>query len=162
GEEAIVLHDSFQRFGSNVVAPLIDKEFARILGRLETVGSGVHVTVVLDSCFSGGATRGSGAGVRSIGRAEDVLGRPYTPDVSLPDDPMFTNYNFDGKLLRGQTSTRSAQAGSIVVLTAAGEREEAREVKIGGANGTSSGLFTTALLAALSQGSPSNLTYADV
>jgi hypothetical protein len=84
-----------------------DTEMAKIIERM--LKKGLIVTIVLDSCHSGGATKGNGGAVaRGIGII-DKTPRPIDSMVASTEELENTWKNFNGKSL---ASTKNLQGGS--------------------------------------------------
>ncbi len=135
-DETFMLHDA--RTGG--VGDLVDDEFNQMLARLHAKTN--NITVVLDSCNSGTATRGD---------ANTYVARFFEPaeeDLSLP--AVDTAATGDG----GAGWAPEAMPG-LVVLTAASDGTPALEMD-------GRGIFTDAVIQALSQASDKPLTYAQI
>ncbi len=140
-----------------------DVEIAHLLKAM--VDKGLVVTVVFDSCHSGGATRGKGNAVkRGIESVDDSV-RPATSDVASTDELFATWQAADGNAK--QANTRNIKPGSgwllepkgYTLLAACRAQESAYEYPVD--NGEMSGALTYWLLEALQQLSPT-LTYKQV
>lgn len=110
-----------------------DREMTRIFNA--ALDKGVHLTVIFDSCHSGGISRGIGPlyrerelafDPRDIDQAPDTLGngQPVLAPAERPDNP-------------------------ALVLSAAQQDQTAKEMPTGDANAEPHGAFTAALLQAL-------------
>lgn len=135
-DETFMLHDA----RTDNVRDLLDDEFNQMLARLHAKTR--NITVVLDSCNSGSATRGD-AGTFVARYFEPEGETPATPEASgvLPGD--------------GSAGWIPATMPGLVVLTAATDGTAALET--GG-----HGIFTDALIQVLGQASGKPLTFAQV
>ena len=151
-DEALVPTD----IGNSEARYLRDVEMAHLLQKM--VDKGLIVTVVFDSCHSGGATRGEGKAVaRGIGVVDTTV-RPTDSLVASPEDLAST--------WQGQTSggTRSLKTGGgwllepkgYTLLAACRAAESAMEFPFDGSE--SNGALTYWLLDSLKQIGP-GLTY---
>lgn len=135
---------------------LRDLELAYLLQRL--VDRGAHVTLVLDACHSGGATRGGVDAVPRSGGFTDQRVR-FRPSLVAPEDELVATWPV-------RPRTRAAVLGSgwlpeprdYVLLAACRESELAVEADFGGVRG---GVLTHYWLKALTQ-LRSDLTYRQV
>ncbi len=135
-----------------------DVEIAHLLKAM--VDKGLVVTVVFDSCHSGGATRGQGKAVKRGIEAVDTSTRPATSDVASNDE-LIASWRAAGG------TTRNVKPGSgwllepkgYTLLAACRAQESAYEYPAD--NGEVSGALTYSLLEALQQLSPT-LTYKQV
>lgn len=112
--------------GPDGVADIRDKELVRLY--MAAAKKGIWLTVVADSCHSGGLSRGAA----SFSRGKDAPADPrYVDDKGIAQDP---------------TRKDSGVPHPVLVLAAAYEKEEAREDDSGD---KPHGAFTKALLEAL-------------
>ncbi|SHN38287.1 caspase family protein [Cryptosporangium aurantiacum] len=119
------------------VPDLQDYELATLLDRI--AGNGVHVVVILDSCHSGGATRGEAVSERFAPPATE----PPAPETLL--DEVLAGTSRDGS-----AEVAERRRGNHVALTACQIHQTAAEYR---RDGEFRGAFTTALLnAANAQG----------
>ncbi len=91
---------------------LRDHELARLLA--EMVNKGLHVTIVLDSCHSGGATRGVRDAVSDVAvRGVDFIDRTERPLESLvaPREELEKSWAALGKVAPGSAATRNLATG---------------------------------------------------
>ncbi len=108
-------------------ADVRDKELARLY--LAAAKKGIWLTVIADSCHSGGLSRGA----TSFARGKDAPNDPrYVNDKGIPEDP---------------TRRSSGVPHPVLVLAAAFEKEEAKEDDTGD---KTHGAFTKALLERMS------------
>ncbi len=117
-DQTIVPYDA-----ADGVADIRDKELARLY--LAAAKKGIWLTVIADSCHSGGLSRGAAL----FSRGKDA-----------PADPRYVN---DKGIAVDPTRADSGVPHTVLVLTAAYEKEEAREDDTGN---EPHGAFTKALL----------------
>ncbi len=110
-----------------------DREMARIFNA--ALDKGVHLTVIFDSCHSGGISRGIGPVYRERALAFDPRDINEAPDT-LPNGQQ-----------RPAPTQRADNAA--LVFSAAQQDETAKEMPTGDANAEPHGAFTAALLQAL-------------
>jgi Caspase domain len=110
-----------------------DREMTRIFNA--ALDKGVHLTVIFDSCHSGGISRGIGPVYRERALAFDPRDIGEAPDT-LPD---------------GQPRPAPTQRAdnSALVFSAAQQDQTAKEMPTGDSNAEPHGAFTAALLQAL-------------
>jgi Caspase domain len=123
-----------------------DREMTRIFDA--ALDKGVHLTVIYDSCHSGGMSRGIGPIYRTRELAFDPRDIDQAPDT-LPD----------GKPVPSPTERTDNPA---LVLSAAQQDETAKEMPTGGTNAEPHGAFTAALLQtlqALPADTPASVVY---
>ncbi len=136
-DETLILHDS--RTGS---APdLVDDILAGLLAELHARTR--HITVILDSCNSGTATRGSGG---------SYTARKFSP-LFEPDSELAAILSTDLATGDGGGEFGAGGLPGIVTFGAAGDGTSALERD-------GQGVFTEALIRVLSQTGPAPLTYA--
>jgi len=116
---------------------LLDKELALLLD--DVAEGGCHVVVVLDSCHSGGATRGPDVVVRTVPRASVPPAYHLLPDLA-------------------ERYAAGAPAVRHVLLAACQPEELAGETRL---DGTWRGQFTWALLRAMHRAGPTT-TYREL
>lgn len=135
-DETLMFHDA----RTAGVGDLVDDEFNRMLARLHARTK--HITVWLDSCNSGTATRGDANTyiARFFKPAEEEISQPTVDAELIGED--------------GAGWVPEAMPG-LVVLTAASDGTPALEI-----NGR--GIFTDAIIQVLSQASDKPLTYAQI
>jgi len=137
-DETLLLHDA----RTDGVGDLVDDEFNQMLARLQKKTQ--NVTVILDSCNSGTATRGPGAGT--------TVARFFEP--AEPEEAAAEAAGADGGG-DGGAGWVPAELPGLVTLTAATDSNPAMET-----NGY--GIFTNALIAVMSQVGDRPMTYAQV
>ncbi len=137
-DETFVLHDSRTGHGESQVDDLVDDDFNAMLARLYEKTT--NIVVILDSCNSGTATRGPSEWVT---RWQD------------PTDPAAVCPKGTASGAQTESGWRPPQMPGMVTFTAASDGTSALER--GG-----EGIFTTALVEVLSQGTDRPLTYAQV
>jgi hypothetical protein len=126
-DETIVPYDA-----PDGVADIRDKELVRIYAR--AARKGVYLTVIADSCHSGGLSRGA----RTFSAS-----RALEPDPRSVDDPGERDSSNQPILVTQQSADIRVP---VLVLAAAGEEEEAREDVY---DDQPHGAFTAALLQAM-------------
>lgn len=137
-DETFLLHDARTGSGERRIGDLVDDDFHQMLSRLHEKTQ--HAVVILDSCNSGTATRGPSG---LVARWQD------------PDDPTMACPRVDASEAREESSWKPQAMPNLVAFTAASDGTSALEM--GG-----HGIFTTALLDVLTQGTDAPLTYAQV
>ena len=137
---------------------LLDIELAKLLQ--DMVNKGLIVTIVLDSCHSGGATKGE-VNIRGLGTI-DQTPRPTTSLVADLEDlkANWSSLGTQGKT-RGLHSNLVSDTNGYVLLAACRPNEFAFEYVVDRAKGNYGGALTNFLLESFRQLSP-NLTYKDV
>ena len=126
-----------------------DREMARIFNA--ALDKGIHLTVIFDSCHSGGISRGIGPVYRERALAFDPRDIAEAPDVSANGQP------------RPAPTERSDNPA--LVFSAAQQDQTAKEAPTEGAGSEAHGAFTAALVEALQvlpANSPASLVYARV
>lgn len=136
-DETLMFHDA--RTGK--VTDLLDDEFNRMLVSLNKKTE--RITVILDSCNSGTATRGP--------EASTVKARYFTPLT----EPIDTHDDISETLLEGAKGLINESLLGLVVFSAATDNNPALEK-----NGR--GIFTDALLRVMMEVAEQPLTYAQV
>lgn len=141
-DECLVLYDSMPNG-----LLLADKELAVLIG--EVAQRGVHLTVTLDACHSGSATRSvdAFAGLQSRVVPADEAGKPSLLDSYLDG-------HYSQRLKRGE-SLRTAP-GRHMLLAACARQQEAKE-----SSQERRGIFSATLLDVL-ETTGGNLSYADL
>jgi len=137
-DETFLLHDARTGSGHQYVGDLVDDEFHKMLERLHAKTK--RAVVILDSCNSGTATRGPSGLVARWQDPEDST--KACPEVNEPEARM-------------ESSWRPQAMPNLVALTAASDGTSALERD-------GQGIFTSALLKVLTQGTDAPLTYAQV
>ncbi len=135
-DETFVLHDS----RTDGIIDLLDDEFNLMLARLHKKTQ--NITVILDSCNSGTATRAANAGT-GIARFIETV-----DDDEDESNPSTSDIEGDG-----ETGWVPETLPGLVVFTAASDGTSALEIDGGG-------IFTDALLQVLSKVHDQPLTYA--
>ena len=137
---------------------LRDIELAKLLQ--DMVDKGLIVTIVLDSCHSGGATRGE-VNIRGVDTIDETS-RPTTSLVADLED-LKVNWSSLGKQAntKGLHSSLVSNTNDYVLLAACRPNEFAFEYVVDREKGNYGGALTNFLLESFRQLSP-NLTYKDV
>lgn len=135
-DETFLFHDA----RTDGVKDLLDDELNRMLARLHQKTK--HITVILDSCNSGTATRAPDAGT--------ALARYFTPMEDAPQAP-----GADGDAGDGGSGWVTEAMPGLIVFSAASDGNPALEK-----NGR--GIFTDALLRVLSDAGDPPMTYAQI
>ncbi|KZT02247.1 uncharacterized protein LAESUDRAFT_717000 [Laetiporus sulphureus 93-53] len=145
--EAITPVDRYERTDSGCVLDISDRELGLFLGEL-CREKGKNITVVLDCCFSGGATRSASTSEGMSMRAINPLPIPYLDLLCAAEN------NPRKRWARGSTSDGRYKhdPSTHVLLAACQDYEQAQDLPQGGA-------FTIALIRQLCSISLSTTTY---
>ncbi len=125
---------------------LRDREMTRIFNA--ALDKGVHLTVIFDSCHSGGISRGIGPVYRERALAFDPRDIDEVPDLTSDGQP--------------RTSPTERSDNPALVFSAAQQDQTAKEMPQSGTNVEPHGAFTAALveaLEALPTDTPASLVY---
>lgn len=152
-DETYLFHDSGFPLGYS--APLRDDEFNALMLKLRAAGRDQKITVILDSCHSGTATRGVAA---------RVAARSHPYDGEIPEAGSVSLTRVDGNAAaESWFQQRDGDKGSYVVLAAAADGSAALEMAVAGAGPDARpGVFTEALYAVLSRGGGQRPSYLDI
>ncbi len=126
-----------------------DREMTRIFNA--ALDKGIHLTVIFDSCHSGGISRGIGTKYKERKLAFDPRDIAEEP-ASLPGT---------GATDAGSTAPTERTDNPALVFTAVQQDQTAKELPLSGTNTEPHGAFTAALIEAL-ESLPTNTPAADV
>ncbi|KAJ7772893.1 caspase domain-containing protein [Mycena maculata] len=151
--ETLVPHDErAQNEQGETIHGIPDRTINALLSQLATA-KGNNITVILDCCHSGGATRGSAPSILPVPRFVET-------DLPIPE-------NLDQTLWGGRSGHVDLPPGishkfmhSHVLLAACRQQQRARECI--SAAGKPCGFFTDALIKELRGIGPNRVTYADL
>ena len=138
-DETLMLHDASSTDSSH---DLIDDELHIMLSKLDSKTR--HITLILDSCNSGSAQRNADAGTYRARFFNRVLS-PEEPTAATPDDSIGD----------AGAEIASKELPGLIAVTAARDGTAALELD-------GHGLFTDALVGALTSGSKEPLTWAQI
>lgn len=140
-DETWVLHDSFVDSGTEISDDEIHQWLSQLHARLAPDGGGANLTVILDSCHSGTATRGLDQDATRYYRSRDVDGatshwRPLAKG-------------------EGASGLVADDLPGLITLAASHDSQPARESR-------GRGVFSAALVQALAEAAGQGLRYADI
>lgn len=152
-DETWLFHDTGPSRVGAYDTPLLDDEFNDLMLRLTGAASDLEISVILDSCHSGSATRGDGIDtkIRAVENLDRLIGdapASMRPMESRGDD-------------RSWLERKNGDSASYTILSAAADGGKAIELKAG-AGSAWSGVFTDAVYTAFARPSRVGWTYRDV